>query len=292
MSRARHLREGRAYARDALSKGAVLTGPLTVSWPIAGTCTDPRRVEIVSRRDLREDFGWDKPINTVLDVRCRKCPACLRARSRHWTLRAQEEIACSQRTWFGTLTLSEANQVKALYRAQLSASRRGIDWRYPVKRSCEDTLQSYERRCDQDRFIRVCRAIAPEVTKWLKRVRKESGAKLRFILVAEAHKSGKPHYHCLIHEVSGSAPIRKRTLQDQWKLGFTQFRLVEEGESRAARYVCKYLTKSAKARVRASVAYGMTSSLVTGPDGPSVNFPLSPNPLEGEKSPEVSLEGD
>lgn len=253
--RAYRLPEAKAIARKALERGAVLATPTTVAWDVSSSCSDPRSVEFESRVDPKRDGFWEKPIHTAMQVRCRRCPACLRARAALWRRRAVGEINTAQRTWFGTLTLSEAEQVKALYRAQVGASRRGVAWHEPVKRwSGEDDI-SYVRRCELERFGRVVRSIAPEVTKWLKRVRKESDAKLRFLLVAEAHKSGRPHFHILVHEAYGSSPIRKRTLDSQWKLGFSQFRLVAEGD-KAAAYVCKYLTKSVLARVRASIAYG------------------------------------
>lgn len=261
MNRAYHLKEARAFARNALANGGHLATPTQVEWDIASKCSNPQRREIIARHDPREDWYSERPINTAITVRCRRCQNCLRARGAHWRLRAQAELALAQRSWFGTLTLNDAEQVKALYRAQLAAKRRGVPWEAPVKRAPGESQEDFARRVHLDQFSRVVRAIGPEIGKWLKRIRKESGAKLRYILVAEAHKSGKPHFHILISEVAGSSPILKRTLQRQWKLGFSQFRLVQEGEA-AARYVTKYLTKSAIARVRASEGYGSPAKLV------------------------------
>lgn len=281
-----HLREARNVARRALGAGAAMSGPSTVAWDVSSSCSNPRNVAFEGRIDPSEDFRNEKPITTVMTVRCRRCPACLKSRSASWRIRANVELGEAQRTWFGTLTLSEANQVKALYRAQLSAKRRGISWEAPVKRAYGEDAIAYQQRCDLDRFARVVRAIAPEVTKWLKRVRKESGAKLRFLLVAEAHKSGRPHFHILVHESRGSMPIRKRTLDGQWKLGFSQFRLVDVSD-KAARYVTKYLTKSVLARVRASIAYGSTASAVASSendDGVSVKMSPQIGPNQGKVS--------
>lgn len=268
MSRAYRLREARAYAKHALSNGGVLTTPTQVEWAVHGKCSNPREVRLEARKDPREDFYDERPIHTQISVRCRQCPNCLRFRAWQWRERAKREIALAERTWFGTITLSETEQLKALYRAQLGAKRRGVVWDHPVERAYGESLVDYERRCSLWRFARIVRAIAPEITKWLKRVRKESGAKLRFLLVAEAHKSGRPHFHILINEAVGSSPIRKRTLDGQWKLGFTQFRLVAEGD-KAAAYVTKYLTKSVLARVRASIRYGTPSESVARPEGRS-----------------------
>lgn len=111
----------------------------------------------------------------------------------------------------------------------------------------------YEMASEMEQFQYRHWAICPELTKYLKRVRKESGVKLRYLLVAEAHKSGAPHYHLLIHE-AGLAPVRHAVLSRQWKLGFSKYNLVKD--NRAAFYVTKYLAKSALARVRASQGYG------------------------------------
>jgi hypothetical protein len=95
-----------------------------------------------------------------------------------------------------------------------------------------------------------------EITKFLKRLRKESGARLRYMCVAEEHADGDPHWHVLLHEVSGD--VRKRSIQAQWKLGFSAAKLVDTSSGRAAAYPCKYLSKSIAARVRASIRYGET----------------------------------
>jgi hypothetical protein len=80
---------------------------------------------------------------------------------------------------------------------------------------------------------------------------------LRYLLVAEAHKSGLPHYHMLISEFEESRPVRARHLKTNWRLGFSDVKLVAQDDgTRPAAYVAKYLAKSAIARVRASVGYG------------------------------------
>jgi hypothetical protein len=115
----------------------------------------------------------------------------------------------------------------------------------------------FERLPPAEQFSLRHTEISRELTKYLKRVRKESGAKFRFLLVAEAHKSGLPHYHLLLHEHDQFRPVRKSVLEAQWKAyGFSKWRLIED--ERAARYVCKYLSKDAIARVRASIRYGST----------------------------------
>jgi len=56
--------------------------------------------------------------------------------------------------------------------------------------------------------------------------------------------------------VRESDRIGERVLRRQWTLGFSKFNLVDEKDPRAAHYVCKYLSKTAEARVRASLQYG------------------------------------
>ena len=119
---------------------------------------------------------------------------------------------------------------------------------------------------------------------------------MRYMLVAEAHNSektsvemkGRPHFHILVHDysdnglVSGS-PLEaiasgrdgeweKRLIKTKqgykgfafvtddafirknWQLGFTKFQLATSEQS--IFYLCKYLSKSMLARVRASIEYG------------------------------------
>lgn len=182
--------------------------------------------------------NWSDPPCTVeLTTKCRRCPPCLKARSQEWTYRAKRELAAAARTWFGTMTLRPEEHYLASCRWEVA--RVGRSWR---------ELSASEQFAAEQEIVGI------EITKWLKRVRKESGAPLRYLLVAEAHKSGLPHYHVLVHEVSPQLQVGERVLRRQWKLGHSKFNLVEGGAS--ARYVAKYLAKAHDARVRASVRYG------------------------------------
>jgi hypothetical protein len=147
--------------------------------------------------------------------------------------------------------------------------------------------EDFDGGTEAERFAQRHYECSKELTLWLKRVRataavdhrqsarlaesctvsrggrckchpiQEFGAPLRYLLVAEAHKTGLPHYHLLIHEYSESRPIRARHLKEQWRLGFSSVKLVAQDEgNRRGGYVTKYLAKSAIARVRASVGYG------------------------------------
>ena len=176
------------------------------------------------------------PVHVDIAVRCRKCETCLAARAASWRIRASAECRIAPRTWFGTLTLNAQAQFINLSTARLRLAGQGVDF---------DTLPVAEQ------FSELARTVGPEITKWLKRVRKSVGP-FRYILVVEAHKSGLPHFHCLIHEVAN--PVLHRVLSSTWRLGFTNFKLIDD--DRHAGYVCKYLSKSSLARVRASKDYG------------------------------------
>ena len=220
-----------------LTEGGQLTGPIQARWEAAGDCLNPVPVEHVGR-PMRGHPSGRYPLSRYLDmtVRCRKCDTCLRARSALWRSRARAEILAARRTWFGTLTLNPEWQVRCIYEAE----RRALKRRAPI----EDTDSEFAHRVA---------AIAPQLTLWLKRVRKVSGSPLRYILVAERHKSGMPHWHYLMHEVSDS-PVSYRQLTKQWPCGFAHAKLVDDAA--CAAYVAKYLAKDAAARVRASLRYG------------------------------------
>lgn len=173
-------------------------------------------------------------------ARCRRCEHCLAHRRQLWTARAVDEVKAAPRTWFGTLTVSPENRFRHEVAADLlrPSAVSSADW------------PEFKFRCLAD-------SVGKEVTRMFKRLRKR-GAKFRYLLVFEAHKDGWPHVHLLVHEVA--EPVRKATLDGQWPLGFSKWKLVER-EPAAAVYVCKYLAKDALTRVRASLRYGQAYRL-------------------------------
>src|SRR3546814_7109724 len=92
------------------------------------------------------------------------------------------------------------------------------------------------------------------VRSWLKRVRSVTGVPLLFLLVVKPHDDGCPHFHILMHEQD--SPVLKALLEEQWRSGFSHWRLVKNEDPRSVYYACKYLTKSHQTRVRASRRYG------------------------------------
>lgn len=245
----------------AIAAGADRPSLTRLVWKsLAGSCENPRTIELRSRppeaRDLlhvNKDFvsnrasaktvglgavGDGIPLTLEMEVPCRQCARCLARRRKHWALRATTELSQAQRTWFCTFTLTPDEQYRAVLAARAHASRRRVN---------------YEALTVREQFMRRHAAISNEISKYLKRLRKNNpGAKLRYLFVAEAHKSGDPHYHALIHE--HGVPVRKKSLQAEWRLGFSQVKLVTDVAQ--ATYLCKYLSKDASARVRASLHYG------------------------------------
>lgn len=266
----------RSLAVKALAAGAERSSAHAVAWDVSGNCTAPATREIWARphrepgrrgsvhvgREIIGDVVRDRVIPgrgrieqsryvlggrftrpthlaVVMTARCRRCDNCLRLRSLQWQERASNEFELSRRTWFGTITFDQTARTRARYRAVIVARKGGRDF---------DALSYGEQ------FARVVNACSPHVTKWLKRVRKRCGTAVRYLLVAEHHKDGFPHFHILVHEVAGV--ITYRDLTETWVLGFTQFKLLAVEEKKAVRYVAKYLSKTSAARVRASLGYG------------------------------------
>jgi len=164
-------------------------------------------------------------------VPCRKCAGCLDVRRWRWRRRAEIEFKAWPWTWFCTFTVSPEHRLRAAIAAR--------------------------RDYGSDSYENVVKVINKWYTRYMKRVRKESGAKIRFVLAAEPHANGFPHLHALVHEVSGHAT--KRCLQGQWPYGFTN---VRKGDISKTAYVTKYIAKQMTGRVHASLHYGRPYAIV------------------------------
>lgn len=201
--------------RRALERGEVVRDRTFsrphVRWDIAGNCEHPVRRELETCSDYklspmrqwgrRYEVGFERSHSSIIVyyVRCRKCASCLRARSFQWRIRMRQELAQSVRTWFGTLTMRPSEHVANEYRTRLRLSGGGTNF---------DDLTEVEQ------LQELCKTVGSEITKFLKRVRKNSGAPLRYCLVVERHKTpeqcralglpvgenaGKLHFLSLIH---------------------------------------------------------------------------------------------
>lgn len=242
---------GRGLATGAIHKttekhGREQASFTTFQWDMGGTCRVPVERTLAARPDLTAQgdkrFPKHQTLYLQMLVRCRKCDPCRKWKADDWRSRARNEYLYSHRTWFGTLTVSPENHQRAYMEACLRAYQSGID---PGEWSFKE--EALERDS----------ALYPEVQLWWKRIRKESRVKMKYICVTEFssdHQNGHPHFHLLIHEQYLNQCVRHKCLNDQWKLGHANFKLVDS--VRAANYVCKYLTKDATARVRASGGYG------------------------------------
>lgn len=230
----------------AVERGAKQRSMSVWTWAIAGRCEAPVTVELEYRADDREfrARGALGSRSYFLDIEapCRKCRRCLGKRAAVWSQRAVSEVIRSPRTWFITLTLRPEEHYKAGCKAAVRLKARGVVF---------EDLPAHEQLRERHREVGI------EITKYLKRVRKTSGSRFRYCIVMEAHKSGLPHYHLLLHEIAGELPIRHKVLSGHWALGYNQIKLVRD--TLTAKYVCKYLAKSNLARVRASIAYGEMS---------------------------------
>ena len=175
---------------------------------------------------------------------CHKCSVCAKRRAALWKRRIAAEYRWSVRTWLGTLTVEPQQRFEVELAAKRKARLSGVDWA-----ACPP-LEQWKRLHQQ---------IGPELTKYLKRIRTNSEAPFRFVLVGELHTNGWPHYHVVLNEVSTMHPVRHKVLKAGYNLGFCTWKLVQDLSG--ATYVAKYLTKSdvsGWARVRASQHYGQT----------------------------------
>lgn len=217
-------------------------------WDVSRGCDNPVPVTRFSRqtglaKNLRKP-GYRPPmIELIFLTPCRKCSVCLNREARLWARRARIEIEQAERTWFGTLTLRPDAHI----------------W---VDAVASSTCWDFSQRSQSEKFRMQSKIVAAEVTKFLKRVREASSARFRYLLVSEVHDGadtsdfmrGRVHLHLLMHEFAGQ-PIRKALLEDQWRLGFSSWKLT--GDPRAAWYVAKYISKAREARTRASLGYGL-----------------------------------
>lgn len=166
-----------------------------------------------------------------------------------WSIRALSEAQGASRTWFGTLTLRPELHHRALCEVRYTEQAQGVD---------------YDALPEAERFALLSAVGGKLITDFLKRVRKETSASPRYLLVTEQHQTGLPHWHILLHEQFGQSPVTKRLLERQWIAGFSHWRLVDNDaleQRKRISYVCKYVAKDTLCRVRASIKYGEADHL-------------------------------
>lgn len=262
-------------AASGMGRGFEQKSRLSGEWDISGSCQASRPVVMLgAKAKLRGEHhvrAGGGTFELVMHTRCRQCADCLRRRRNLWAYRGQVEIGEAVRTWFATFTLSPHNHSIMHMRASARLARGGtvLD-RLPAAEQAYEVASEYQK----------------ELTLYFKRLRKNTGAVLRYLLVGERHKSGHLHYHALIHEVSAVTPVRHADLTATWNLGFTKFKLVSN--VKAAWYVAKYLAKDAATRIRASIRYGsrVTARVKTLFKASGTTCPReTPPPSKGHKDP-------
>lgn len=254
-------------------------------------CDDPIPFELYSRYSA-SIARRPRPLTVAGTARCRKCVKCRKARMFQWRQKAVAEFNYWPTTVFGTFTMSPDQHY--MLDARIEAGLRHADgqWlRHPVRLKELSSDELFSKRVtvfgeELQRYFKRLRKGDAERKR----------PKVRYLLVAEAHDSAltalemrdRVHFHVLIHEVergslfkgspidalvSGSSGdfIRKKHqsrgvwrdgvfLMDEcfvrknWSFGWTKFQYAEN--ERAASYLCKYLTKTASERIRASQFYG------------------------------------
>lgn len=251
------LQETALLAAKALANGGERETLMTTSWDISGNCSDPYEREVFARPNAKlvtNPFRSNRlksdpmnksgiPLRVRLSTRCRVCLNCRKAKANLWRGRMLAETAIAPRTWFITFTFAPEVQDYALHTCRFRKDQSSADF---------DELSAGKQ------FALVASELNRELNLYWKRLRK-SGAQFRYAVVAEAHKSGRPHFHALLHEVSADNPLRHATMREQWGVGFIQIKLVSD--KKMVWYLCKYLTKAVHARVRASIGYGKNTLL-------------------------------
>lgn len=235
----------------ALANGGYVDAEGRVLWPMAGDCEDPVSIEESTARATNTARDRDPALPALRElvqlVRCRRCARCISQRRRMWIARAHAEAGAAHRSWFVTLTLYGSVVRTYLPRVEERLGR-SVARPWTVDEHGEVHGENQLRCWDK--------VLAPEVQKYLKRLRERSaekcGGTLRFLQVVEPHKDGLPHFHLLIHEHGGRA-TRKRIIRKAWPHGITHAVLVQDCH---IAYVAKYAAKRLSGRVRASLRYG------------------------------------
>jgi len=237
----------RKLALKALQGGAEHVSPGHLRWDVSGLCRSPGHREVYERGfrpDGRRENYW-----VELTVPCRKCPECLRVRAAKWRSAAMIEVGRHPATLFGTITQRPDDHYQDLLRV--------------VKR-CQEDRVSFADLTPEQVFSERLRLISPKITNYQKRVRKQvHPMRLRFFWVAEAHQSGLPHLHCLVHlwpptlATGWDAYPTYAALKGHWPWGdVLDFSGVARDDPKQVFYICKYLAKQSLARVRTSLRYG------------------------------------
>lgn len=218
-------------AKKLAMSGVVPSRDRHYTAPWLPVCESPIEIGMEAQADQRNKR---RGLSVSMHVPCRKCQLCLEVRQNLWRKRVVQEITNAPRSWFTTLTFSPVHLAGVLIEAK------------KLKACHKDPIICHRRRVE--------RAAYSHVQKYLKRLRKEFGVRLRYVAVSEyGELEGRLHYHLVIHEESG--PLTSAGIQRQWR-SHVHTRLVQSAAG-AGRYLSKYLTKDTSSRMRASLRYGL-----------------------------------
>jgi len=252
--------------------------PNEYGWVLAGRCSSPRSFTIGAkpqRREVRYAVAktgafsyerlvpegyvprkWDRKLSLHMTVRCRKCDVCRKYRQWVWSMRAEQEARLSHRQWMVTLTFKpeEHYLMGCEIERDLNKNRGSVTaLDHESGEIVDQPYVSLDSLSLREQFGLRQKYAGAYVTRWFKRLRK-AGYGFRYLCVAEAHQSGLPHFHVVVHEIG--SPIRHKVFKETWPHGFTKVKLCD-GSPRAVEYVTKYVAKNGAARVRASIRYGV-----------------------------------
>lgn len=253
-------------------------------------CQEPYGFETFARQAASR-YSRDKPISIIGKGRCRKCENCLKARSIMWKLRAIAEFKKWPVTAFGTITMSLDHHylIDSAIMAGLEHNGRVVRYPQRLEELSSDELFSWRVRIFGEELQRYFKRLR-------KNLALETGSLRYLLVAeahngARTHEElrGRPHFHLLLHETvarelfrgnpvhaqwssqEGSDWIKRKyqsggrwfegiflhddaPVRQAWRFGFTKYQFAEN--ERAASYLCKYLSETIDARVRASLHYG------------------------------------
>lgn len=255
-------------------------------------CQMPYGFETFARQTATR-YSRDKPISIIGKGRCRKCENCLKARSIMWKLRAIEEYKRWPVTAFGTITMSLDHHYlidSEIMRGHADAT--GHYKRHPqrLEELSSDELFSWRVRIFGEELQRYFKRLRKNLSLEKGSMRYLLVAEAHNSARTNNELRGRPHFHLLLHETKPQVLFRGNPVHAQWsseegtdwikrkyqsggrwfegtflkddapvrtawKFGFTKYQFAEN--EKAASYLCKYLSETIDARVRASLHYGI-----------------------------------
>lgn len=141
----------------------------------------------------------------IIERPCGKCPACRSQKAQEWTYRLYAEQKLHAKSCFITLTYDDENLSRRLRKSEVTA------------------FYSLDKK---------------ELQDFMKRLRKNSGVKLRFYGVGEyGEHTHRPHFHLIVF---GLDENDERVIRQSWQFGFVKVGSVTPS---SIAYVARYCVK-------------------------------------------------